>query len=172
MSPSALVVAVAAFLLIVAGVSKVRDPAPTQGALRASGLPGSAWIVTGFGIAEIALAALVLTMGSQPALLAVGFVYGGFALFIVQARVRRLPIQSCGCFGTPDTAPTWLHAVGTAAMALVTMSVSSVAPGAALGASFDANGLTQLLLAVLVTYLLLVALVELPRVRAVMRARR
>jgi hypothetical protein len=96
-------------LLVLSGGSKLRDPEPTRGALRVAGLPSSRGVVTTLAAGEIlaGAAALALTSAIVPAVVAL--LYSGFALFVVIAIVRQLPLQSCGCFGKSDTPPGWLH---------------------------------------------------------------
>lgn len=96
-------------LLVLSGGSKVRDPEPTRGALRAASLPSSRGAVYGLAAAEILIGASALALpGAAPAL-AVAVAYTGFAGFVVIALVRELPLRSCGCFGTSDTPPGRLH---------------------------------------------------------------
>lgn len=101
---------IAAALLILSGGSKIVDPAPTRGALTASGLPGGAWAAVLLGAVEILAALAGMVIGGWAALL-VAAVYLGFGGFVANALVRKLPIQSCGCFGKVDTPPTWSHLV-------------------------------------------------------------
>lgn len=132
---------IAAALLVLSGGSKLMDPAPTQGALAAAGLPSGAWAAPLLGVVEI-LAGLAGTVGGGRAALGVGVVYLGFAIFVVVALVRRLPIRSCGCFGKPDTPPTWGHvafnvvsatvAAGVAATGVVPLDILAGQPLAAL----------------------------------------
>lgn len=120
---------IAAGLLIISGGSKLIDPAPTAGALRAAGLPAPLPLVYAIAVAEI-VAALTGTLIGGWACIAVAILYLGFALFVIFALARNIPIASCGCFGRADTPPTrshvvfnlvsagvasWLAAVGTAA---------------------------------------------------------
>ena len=111
-------------LLVVSGGSKVHDPEPTRGALRAAGLPSSRSLVLGLAAGEIAVGAAALGLTSPFAPAAVGLFYLGFAGFVAYALARSLPLQSCGCFGKSDTPPGWLH-VG------VNLSAAAVALGLA-----------------------------------------
>ena len=99
---------IAAALLVISGGSKLIDPAPTRGALAAANLPNGPWTAPLVGLIEIA-AGIAGTVFGGPASMAVGIVYLGFAGFVALALVRHLPVQSCGCFGRPDTPPTWGH---------------------------------------------------------------
>lgn len=100
-----------AALLVVAGASKLRDPAPTAGALAAAGFPHHRVAVIVLGVVEIGLGTAVIAFGDGYAALAAGAVYGGFAWFVVVALRRRLPIASCGCLGAIDTPPSRVHLV-------------------------------------------------------------
>ena len=101
---------IAAALLVISGGSKLIDPAPTRGALAAANLPKGPWTAPLVGVIEIA-AGIAGTVFGGPASMAVGMVYLGFAGFVALALLRHLPVQSCGCFGRPDTPPTWGHLV-------------------------------------------------------------
>jgi uncharacterized membrane protein YphA (DoxX/SURF4 family) len=110
-----------AALLVLSGGSKLRDPEPTRGALRAARLPSSRGVVLGLAGIEVAVGALALGLQSPLAAAAVAAVYLGFAGFVAFALLRDIPLQSCGCFGKSDIPPGWLHvavnlsAVGAAA---------------------------------------------------------
>jgi hypothetical protein len=101
---------IAAALLVLSGGSKIYDPAPTVGALAASGLPSGNWVAYSLGLAEI-VAALAGTLIGGWASLSVAAVYTAFAAFVAYALLRRIPLQSCGCFGKADTPPTRGHLV-------------------------------------------------------------
>jgi hypothetical protein len=51
--------------------------------------------------------------------------YLAFAVFVVFVRLRHGALASCGCFSTPDTPATWLHAVVNLALAAAAGSVSA-----------------------------------------------
>jgi hypothetical protein len=125
--------AVALVLLAASGLSKTFDPDPTRGAMSAAGLPSSRGIARGLGVAEMVAAVTGLAFGG--AWLAIGAVlYLGFALFTFAAVQKRLPIQSCGCFGREDTPPTTLHVVfntvSTIALAYLVFTGASAVPWA------------------------------------------
>jgi uncharacterized membrane protein YphA (DoxX/SURF4 family) len=102
--------AVALVLLAASGVSKVFDPDPTRGAMQAARLPSSRLISRSLGIAEIVAGVAGLVLGG-PWLAFAALLYLGFFVFTMAAVRKRLPIQSCGCFGREDTPPTVLHVV-------------------------------------------------------------
>ena len=109
-------------LLVLSGGSKLRDPEPTRGALRVAGLPASRGIVTGLAVGEIVVGAAAFALTSPLLPAAVALLYAGFGVFVMVALLRQIPLQSCGCFGTSDTPPGWLHVgvnVSAVAAALV-----------------------------------------------------
>ena len=113
---------ITAGLLVLSGGSKVRDPDPTRGALRAARLPSSRGAVYTLAAVEVTAGATALAVPNPNSAWAVAALYFGFAAFVAYALARRLPLQSCGCFGKSDTPPGPLHVVvnlGTAAIASV-----------------------------------------------------
>ena len=100
---------IAAVLLALGGVAKLRDPGDTARALRAAHLPGATGLVRGLAAAEVAVAVWALATGDVVPVALVGLSYLAFAAFVVNARRRALPIASCGCFGQADTPPTSVH---------------------------------------------------------------
>lgn len=152
-------------LLLVSGGGKLLDPGPTAGALRASGLPSSRFLVLLLGVIEIGLGTAALAFGGSPTGWAVAVLYMAFALFVINALLRKLSISSCGCFGKVDTPPTLVHvvvnflAVVVAAWGAITDSSSiidvlRVQPLA---------GIPYLVFVAAGTYLLFLLLGELPR---------
>ncbi|HJR91453.1 MAG TPA: MauE/DoxX family redox-associated membrane protein [Acidimicrobiia bacterium] len=115
---------IAAALLVISGGSKLIDPAPTRGALAAADLPDGAWTAPALGLAEV-VAGIGGTVLGGPASVAVGVIYLGFAGFVTLALVRKLPIQSCGCFGRTDTPPTWGHLVFNLVSAAVAFALAA-----------------------------------------------
>jgi hypothetical protein len=157
-----------AVLLVLSGGSKVRDPEPTRGALRAAGLPSSRRLVLALSGGEIAVgsAAVGLVSPLIPALVAV--LYLGFAAFVAYALIRRMPIQSCGCFGRSDTPPGWLH-VGVNLSAVATALVVAGRGGADLVGMLSDQpgaGLPYLGFIAIGAFLLALVLAELPAVLA------
>ena len=99
---------IALILLLVSGASKILDPNPTVGAMRAARLLASVSISRVLGLFELVAGILGLVLGGKW-LLPAALLYVGFLIFTVAALQQRLPIQSCGCFGREDTPPTVLH---------------------------------------------------------------
>ncbi len=137
-------------LLMLAGVYKLQDPAPTAGALRGAGLPGSVVIVRGLALLEIGAGAAWLVFGGVWSALAVGALYLGFAGFVLVALWRDLPIASCGCLGSTDTPPSWIHVIANSSGAgfLIWAAVDPIGP---------LGGLVDEAWSIVVPYLLFVA---------------
>lgn len=123
------IAAITLLLLGASGAAKVLDPNPTSGALASAQLPSSPLIVRSLGLLEIVTAGLGLILGG-PALVGAAALYAGFTLFTWAALRRRIPVQSCGCFGREDTPPSVAHIVynALAAVALVWGALSAAVP--------------------------------------------
>ncbi|MGH9117286.1 MAG: MauE/DoxX family redox-associated membrane protein [Acidimicrobiales bacterium] len=121
-----------ALLLAVAGGFKALRPQATVGALRAVGLPGSPALVRVMGLGEPVVGVGAVVTGWPPLAALVAVAYAAFAGFVWVALRRGAPIQSCGCFGTDDLAPTRIH--------LVVDIVASVVAGAAAVTRVDGIG--------------------------------
>ena len=88
--------AVAAVVLIVAGVAKLRAPAPAAAALGELGLPAAALPIRAFAAGEIALGVWALVAPTSVAAIALACCYAAFAALALLLAGRR---ASCGCFG-------------------------------------------------------------------------
>lgn len=120
---------VAAGLLVLAGVVKLRDPEPTSRALRGVGLPPAHALVRGFGLLEILVGAGALA-APGPAAPVLALLYACFAAFVGYVLWRRLPLSSCGCLGETETRPSAVHIVLTVCAAVVgTAAAISPPPG-------------------------------------------
>jgi hypothetical protein len=106
-----LAAAIFALLLIATGIAKLRSPQDTAVALSMMGFPKLNAIGWGIGAIEIAVGALVLITMNAVALAIQTLLYVGFTVWITVALLRKVPIASCGCLGTPDTPPYWGHLV-------------------------------------------------------------
>lgn len=154
---------VTAALLALSGGAKIRDPQSTRGALAAAGLPSSTLVVVALGLIEMG-AALAGLWGMVTGALAVGLLYVSFAGFVGIALYRRLPIQSCGCFGRADTPPTALHLAVNLTAAVAALRLASQG-GVDLGEVLSrqpAAALPYLFYLGLATYLLVLLLTRLP----------
>ena len=88
--------AVAALVLVVAGVAKLRAPAPAAAALRELGLPTAALAVRALRGFEIALGVWALATPTSVAAIALACCYAAFAGLALLLASRR---AACGCFG-------------------------------------------------------------------------
>lgn len=117
----AVLVALAAGLLVPAGIVKLRDPSVARTAL---GLPRRAEpAVRLLGAGELALAAVVLTTGVWPAVAALALAYGGFTAVALRQRAEG---ASCGCFGASQTPTGWHHVLLDGGAALTALAAALV----------------------------------------------
>jgi methylamine utilization protein MauE len=103
---------VAAAILALAGIAKIRDPRPAELALSSVGLPVSVTSVRVLGSVEVLIGLLVYVWPTRGAALGLATAYLAFAIFILY--LRALPghqERSCGCLGRAATPPTVLHAL-------------------------------------------------------------
>jgi hypothetical protein len=130
LSPALGPLVVAALLLAVAGIAKVRRPAPTGLALARLGLPGSDLLVRLLGAVEVVASVGAVAVGGIAAV-PVAVLYLGFAVFTA-VQVRRAAATGetadCGCFGAGDAPVGWTHVVVNGALAAA--AVAAVAVGA------------------------------------------
>ncbi|MFM7271827.1 MAG: MauE/DoxX family redox-associated membrane protein [Actinomycetes bacterium] len=131
---------IAIALLAAAGIAKVRDPRDTVGALARSGLVVPPVAVRGLAAFEVGLAVAALATGSRTGAAVVGLSYLGFTVFVTQARVRHLPVGSCGCFGRLETPPSALHVLVNLGCALAALGAAVVGPLPWLGLVDIASG--------------------------------
>jgi hypothetical protein len=119
--------AVAAVLLVAAGILEIRRPASTVDALARVGLALPAPVVRGLGALGALLGAVALGAGGgalgQAAAALVALAYVGFTLFVAAMLVRDDPDASCGCFGRDDTPPGLTHVVLDIAAAAAAVAV-------------------------------------------------
>lgn len=170
LSPALGPLVVASLLLAVAGVAKLRRPAPTGLALARLGLPGSDPLVRGLGTLEVAASVAAVALGGVAAA-PVAVLYAGFALFTA-AQVRRAAATGetadCGCFGDVDAPVGWTHVVvnvllAAAAAAATALRIDGI--GGAAGSSAMATA-SVLLVAVVAAAGVRALLTDLPAVRA------
>lgn len=163
---------VAAAVLVLAGATKVADPANTVGALRALRLPSSPGLVRFGAVAEVAIGTAAVVVGGTAWWALVAVSYAAFGVFVVAALRAGTMIGSCGCFGHEETPPHAVHVVLDLALAGVAAAaaVQGLAP---LDAVVDggAQGLVVAGLSAVVLYLVYAAFVDLPRALAAVRRR-
>ena len=165
----------ACVLLIAAGVAKALRPAGTARAV-AGRLPLALPLVRGAVRTGAALEAAVgATALLRPGPTTAGLVaasYLLFALYVAAVSSRGGPLSSCGCFGTPDTPATPLHAVvdlflaGSSALVAATVA-SGTLPGLLSGQPW--RGVPLVLLSLLCAWLLAMTLGSLARLGAARR---
>ena len=108
--------AVAAVVLCVAAVAKLRAPEQAAAALAAIGLPVSVHLIRLFAVGEFVLGAWGAVAPSRPVAIVMALLYAGFAVFTVVLSRRG---ASCGCFGVTEVSASPLQAGISAAFALV-----------------------------------------------------
>lgn len=112
-----------AAVLAVSGAHKLVEPAGAAAAMRAAGVPAALARGRVVGGAELVIGAAVLAFGAPVAVVALGLLYAAFGGFLLVLR-RRDAEAPCGCFGTSDAPPGWIHLLldlGAAAVALVAL---------------------------------------------------
>lgn len=115
--------AVAALLLIWAGVSKLAVPHPAAHLMGGLGLPSRAWAARLVGAAELAIGCFAIAVGGPVAVASVSVAYVLFAVVVLRAMVVGVP--SCGCFGQNESPPSRIHLAGS----LLLAGVSAVTVG-------------------------------------------
>jgi Mg/Co/Ni transporter MgtE len=106
--------AVAAIVLVVAGLAKLRSPAAAARALDTLGVSAGAWMVRAIALGEIALGGWAVVRPEAPAALAVAAVYGAFAVVAWLLASRE---ASCGCFGEREHPASLAQSVLSIALA-------------------------------------------------------
>jgi hypothetical protein len=123
---------VACALLVLAGGAKAARPGDTARALaEVVGAPLRLLVIgvrTG-AAAEAALGVVGLVAPLPGPAGAVGASYAAFALYVAHARRRGGRLATCGCFGTPDTPATVLHALVDLALAASAVAVAATSNG-------------------------------------------
>lgn len=102
---------IAAGLLVVAGVAKLRQPHGALRVLEALRLPARTTGVRLLGLVEVAVGAAAFASGARWSALVLASMFGLFALVGLWLVVARVDVPSCGCLGALDTPPSLLHVV-------------------------------------------------------------
>jgi hypothetical protein len=105
----------AALLLCVAGVAKLRTPAPAAQALATAGLPGPQSAVRVFAAGELAIGAFSAVHPAQGTAVALAAIYAGFA---VLGRLLTSRASSCGCFGAAESPASPVQSIVSLLLAL------------------------------------------------------
>ena len=119
----------AALMLGVAGLAKLIRPDDTARALRAAGSPLGRRAVRVGSVVEIAVCVVAFVLPGAVSGALVALSYAAFTTFVVAARWKGWPLSSCGCFGRPDTEPTYAHAAVNAAAAAIAIWWAQLARG-------------------------------------------
>lgn len=163
-------------LLVVAGLAKAWRPETTARALagahpRLGGRPLAVAVRTA-AAAEAALGLVAAAWPRPPAATAVAASYAAFTGYVLWTRHRGGVLATCGCFATPDTPATALHAVVDAAVAVAAAVVAARPPGpdlpAVLGAQ-PAAGVPLVAGTAVAAWLGFLVLSALPRLQAARR---
>jgi uncharacterized membrane protein YphA (DoxX/SURF4 family) len=122
----------AASVLCIAGVAKLRSPDTATRAFEALGLPAKPALGRALATVELALGLWCALDGSRPAAIAVACLYAAFAAAAVLLSRRH---SSCGCFGAEELPASLWQAVLSATLGAVALA----------GALADAHGLRWVL---------------------------
>jgi hypothetical protein len=124
-------------LLVVAGAGKAARPGDTARAIAGAfgGPPARLWIsaVRGLAAAEAVVGILGIVAPGPVIGLVVGVSFAAFTAFVLYARATGGALSTCGCFGSPDTPPTVLHAVLDAGVSVAALLVAAEWPGGSVG---------------------------------------
>ena len=172
MSPLAGLVYAAALLLGAAGLGKVTSPGATRIALRSAGLPATPLVARGIGAAEVLIALAALLVGGPVATGLVAVSYLGFAWFARRLDARTRGAAPCGCFGASSAPVGTLHVALNLVIAVGAVIAAIDAPGPIWDAAADTPwaGVPFVALALLLTWMLYVALTALPEALAAAKA--
>jgi hypothetical protein len=151
----------AGVLLVAAGVPKLVDPMPLVRAVRTSGLPAGRASIRLVALTETAVGLYALVAPGRISGLLTALAYLVFTAFVARALARGGVLGSCGCFGKPDTPPTRMHLVVTAAIVGVAAAVA-LDPPVSPWASVDAASLATVAFAGLIAFLAWMVLAVLP----------
>jgi uncharacterized membrane protein YphA (DoxX/SURF4 family) len=111
-----IVVAASAGLLVVAGIGKLRTPAPTRTVLASAGLPAVRVLTTCIGAVEIAVGIAALLTDARLVLALLAAAYPLFALVSLW-QWRAGSLESCGCLGETTAPPGPTHVIVTSLLA-------------------------------------------------------
>jgi hypothetical protein len=114
--------AVAAVVLCVAGLAKLRAPQAAVRALTTAGLPGRTELVRAVAMIEVALGACSLLAPSSLAAAALAATYAAFAALSVLLARRR---AACGCFGEGDAPASPMQSLLSGAFAIVALAAAA-----------------------------------------------
>lgn len=157
-------IAVLGVVLVVSGVLKLVDTAPTEAMLGAVGLPRSRAAVVVVALAEVVVGVSAFVFGGRLASAALAALYGGFAVISLVLVRRGERNVSCGCFGRSSATISPVHVAVDAVAALIGLAaaITSVPGFFDLQPDLPAFGLVQLAFVALAAWLTIAVLTVLP----------
>lgn len=121
--------AIAALVLVVAGVAKLRAPAPAARALRELGLPAGSPAIRVFAGVEVALGVWALVSPAGATGIALACCYAVFAALALLLATHR---AACGCFGEDDFPASTFQALVSGVLAVACAAAAIWPPHAVL----------------------------------------
>jgi uncharacterized membrane protein YphA (DoxX/SURF4 family) len=149
---------VTCLVVVVAGVSKLLEPASTATTLGALGVPGGPALARAVGALEVVLGLGGLVVGGPWFAAGVALSYAVFAGVVVLARRRDLP--SCGCFGARSAPPSPVHVVVNAVSAAVAGAAALAGPVPVADGLSELGGIGVVVAGLLVLATVLVIVVD------------
>jgi hypothetical protein len=157
----------ASAVLLWSGVTKLRDPSGAIAAIASSGRSVAPAAVRAIGGVELLVGATALIVPAWPAAIAVAAIYLAFALFLGRLLIGDLAAETCGCAGSLDVPPSWLHVAMNLAAAGIALAVAIAGVGMSAGLPrtlfhHPAIGVVTALGAALIAWLASLAVVYVP----------
>jgi hypothetical protein len=151
-------------LLALGGALKLRQPSNTVNALQAAGIPATATAVRALAAAELVIGVGALVTDGPAFAVLVAASYAAFTAFVALALSRHTPLDTCGCFGEPDTPPTVLHVVVTAGATVTAIAAATTGTSVPeVVADQPWGGVPFVAVALLIAYLCYLVMAVLPR---------
>lgn len=117
--------AIAALVLGIAGLAKLRAPAAAARAAMVLGVPAVRSLVRALAVSELILAIWCLV---SPGALSAGLLAGAYASFTVIAYLLARRQSSCGCFGADEGPAGPAHWLLSGLLALLTIAAVAWTP--------------------------------------------
>lgn len=151
-------------VLVVSGVLKLVDTAPTEAMFGALSLPRSALAVRAVALFEIVVGVGAAVLGGRVAAALVAVAYAGFAVVSLVLVRRGERSVSCGCFGRSSATISPIHVVvdGVAALVAAAAAVAGAPGWFDVWSEQPGAGVPGLLLVVIVAALTIAVLTVLP----------
>jgi hypothetical protein len=120
--------ALAAGVMLLAGVAKLRAPAATQRALAGLGLPPARSLASAIGAAEASIGSICLLAPFVVARIALAAAYLGLAGVTAARRLGGDREAPCGCFGDASRSTHLGHVVANLLFAAIAAAATAIAP--------------------------------------------